>query len=59
MDSEFKNMITKDERMDLVKTKLKGDKSTFEENCVRLIVEEITSIDEVIRLGFGNKLYDF
>lgn len=59
MDSEFKNMITKDERMDLVKTKLKSDKSTFEENCVRLIVEEVTSIDEVIRLGFGNKLYDF
>jgi len=59
MDSEYKGMITKDERMELVKAKLKTDKSTFEENCVRLIVEEVTSIDEVIRLGFGNKLYDF
>jgi type II secretory ATPase GspE/PulE/Tfp pilus assembly ATPase PilB-like protein len=59
MDSEFKNLITKDEKIDMVKNKLKNDKSTFEENCVRLIVEEVTSIDEVIRLGFGNKLYDF
>jgi type IV pilus assembly protein PilB len=59
LDGEYKNLLTKENGLELIKAKLKNDKSTFEENCVRLIVEEITSIDEVIRLGFGNKLYDF
>jgi type IV pilus assembly protein PilB len=59
LDSDLKNILTKDNGLELIKTRIKNDKSTFEENCVRLIVEEVTSIDEVIRLGFGNKLYDF
>jgi len=59
LDSDLKNILTKDNGLELIKSRIKNDKSTFEENCVRLIVEEITSIDEVIRLGFGNKLYDF
>ncbi|MEN8905855.1 MAG: ATPase, T2SS/T4P/T4SS family [Clostridiales bacterium] len=59
LDSDLKNILTKDNGLDLIKSRIKNDKSTFEENCVRLIVEEVTSIDEVIRLGFGNKLYDF
>lgn len=59
MDNEYRNIITKENGLELISEQLKSEKSTFEENCVRLIVEEVTSIDEIIRLGFGNKLYEF
>lgn len=58
MNNEYKQIMSKKGGFEKVKSKLQNEKSTFEENCVRLVVHEDTSIDEVVRLGFGHKLYE-
>ncbi len=56
MDKELRKMIMKGNDLDQIESKLEKENDNFKNNCLRLIRENITTKDEIIRVGMGKDL---
>ncbi len=58
MNKEYRKLLGKAGNMSLLESKMGTEKSTFEKNCVRLVNDEVTSIEEIIRSGLGKGIFE-
>lgn len=57
MTKEYRKLISRSVNLSELEDGLEKEVSTFENNCKRLISEGITSMDEVLRSGFGKSMF--
>ncbi|MCX7842762.1 MAG: ATPase, T2SS/T4P/T4SS family [Clostridia bacterium] len=58
INREYRKLIAKPDNLNIIESKIESEKSTFEKNCIRLVNDEITSIEEVVRVGLGKGLFE-
>lgn len=51
MNHEYRQLLIKGNSLDILETKLKNEKSTFRYNYIRLVNDDVISMDEIIKLG--------
>lgn len=58
MNKEYRKLLSKANNLNIVEAKIENEKSTYEKNCIRLVNDEITSIEEIVRSGLGKGIFE-
>ncbi|MCX8130140.1 MAG: ATPase, T2SS/T4P/T4SS family [Clostridia bacterium] len=57
MDSEYRRLINKGDNPEIIEHRMQKESSSFKNNCIRLIKDKITTVEEVVRLGIGKDIF--
>lgn len=58
MTREYRKLLSKSSNLNIMEAKIENEKSTYEKNCIRLVNDEVTSIEEIVRSGLGKGIFE-
>jgi type IV pilus assembly protein PilB len=59
MNKECKNLIIKDRNIEALENSIRNEYSSFRNNCIRLINDNVTTVEEFVRIGVEKDMLNF